>query len=105
MVEHATASRHRWTLLAVVFLAALAARGAAAWAFRDHPLRGDEIEYDALAGGLMETGRDARQPGFRLIAVACQGVYEGMARHGAPSTVGAVGLLVASSIALALVRN
>jgi hypothetical protein len=40
-----------------------------------------------------------------LIAVACQGVYEGITRHGAALTVGAVGLLVASSIALALVMN
>jgi 4-amino-4-deoxy-L-arabinose transferase-like glycosyltransferase len=72
MVEHATASRRWWTLLAVVFLVALTARGAAAWVFRDHPLRGDEIEYDALARGMMETGRYTRQPGFSTMLYSAE---------------------------------
>jgi len=37
-----------------------------------------------------------------LIAVACLSVSEGIARHGAPAALGLVGVLLASSVALAL---
>jgi len=72
MLEHGKAGRHWWTLLAVLFLVALTVRGAAAWAFRHHPLGGDEIEYDALARGMVETGRYTRQPGFSTMLYSAE---------------------------------
>ena len=55
----------RWPrLLVVVFLLATAARVATALWYGAAPLGGDEIEYDALAQGLVENGRYASQPGF-----------------------------------------
>ena len=72
MLEHGTAGRRWWTLLAVVFLVALTARGAAAWTFRHQPLGGDEIEYDALARGMAETGRYTRQPGFSTMLYSAE---------------------------------
>jgi 4-amino-4-deoxy-L-arabinose transferase-like glycosyltransferase len=72
MLEHGTASRRWWILLAAVFLVALTVRGAAAWAFRHQPLGGDEIEYDALARGIVETGRYTRQPGFSTMLYSAE---------------------------------
>jgi 4-amino-4-deoxy-L-arabinose transferase-like glycosyltransferase len=64
MLEDAKTSGRWLALLAVVFAVAVTARGAVAWRFRGQPLGGDEIEYDALARGLVETGQYTRQPGF-----------------------------------------
>ena len=40
-----------------------------------------------------------------LIAFACLGVSEGIARHGAPMILGLLGFLVAASVGLAVVMG
>src|SRR5262249_49723455 len=63
--EPEAADRRCWrTAVAAVFLLAAALRGWTAWSHRADRPGGDEIEYDARARGLLETGEYASQPGF-----------------------------------------
>jgi 4-amino-4-deoxy-L-arabinose transferase-like glycosyltransferase len=58
--------------LVLVFAVAAAAQLAAVWWFAARPLGGDEVEYDALARGLVETGRYTRQAGFSSLMYSAE---------------------------------
>lgn len=58
--------------LVLIFVVAAAARLAGIWWFGPTRLGGDEMEYVALARGLVETGRYASAPGFSPLIYSTQ---------------------------------